>query len=415
MSRDPIPEPVSPAGDSLADRSVKGPMGQPFRYAELHCISNFTFLRGASHPQELVEQAGLLGYTALALTDECSVAGVVRAHMSAKGKPLKLIIGAEFRLQCGLRFVALAIDRRGYGKLCRFITRGRRAATKGEYSLTRADLEELGLEQCFILWLPATQPREEEASWLAARFPRVRIAVELLCEGVDRERLALLQDIGRGLGLRLVASGDVHMHARARRRLQDTLTSIRLGIPLAQAGWHLYPNGERYLREPVRLARLYPPELLAETDAIAQECHFSLDELRYEYPHELVPPGYTPTRYLRKLTEEGARRRWPNGVPERDRVEIDRELALIAEMRYEAFFLTVEDIVRYARDHGILCQGRGSAANSRVCYCLGVSSVDPERGAVLLFERFISKERNEPPDIDIDFEHNRREEVIQYI
>jgi error-prone DNA polymerase len=390
-------------------------MGQPLRYAELHCISNFTFLRGASHPQELVEQAGMLGYTALALTDECSVAGVVRAHMSAKGKPLKLIIGSEFRLECGLRFVALAIDRRGYGKLCRFITRGRRAATKGEYSLTRADLEELGLEQCFILWLPSVQPREEEASWLAARFPRLRIAVELLCEGTDRERLATLQDLGRRLGLRLVASGDVHMHARARRKLQDTLTSIRLGVPLAQAGWHLYPNGERYLREPTRLARLYPPELLAETVAVAQECHFSLDELRYEYPHELVPPGHTPTSYLRQLTEEGARRRWPNGVPEKDRVEIDRELALIAEMRYEAFFLTVEDIVRYARDHGILCQGRGSAANSRVCYCLGVSSVDPERGAVLLFERFISKERNEPPDIDIDFEHNRREEVIQYI
>ncbi len=404
MSRDPIPEPV-PAR----------PMGQPLRYAELHCISNFTFLRGASHPQELVEQAGMLGYTALALTDECSVAGVVRAHMSAKGKPLKLIIGSEFRLECGLRFVALAIDRRGYGKLCRFITRGRRAATKGEYSLTRADLEELGLEQCFILWLPSVQPREEEASWLAARFPRLRIAVELLCEGTDRERLATLQDLGRRLGLRLVASGDVHMHARARRKLQDTLTSIRLGVPLAQAGWHLYPNGERYLREPTRLARLYPPELLAETVAVAQECHFSLDELRYEYPHELVPPGHTPTSYLRQLTEEGARRRWPNGVPEKDRVEIDRELALIAEMRYEAFFLTVEDIVRYARDHGILCQGRGSAANSRVCYCLGVSSVDPERGAVLLFERFISKERNEPPDIDIDFEHNRREEVIQYI
>jgi error-prone DNA polymerase len=400
MSRDPIPEPGSSAA---------------LRYAELHCISNFTFLRGASHPQELVEQASMLGYTALAITDECSVAGVVRAHMSAKGKPLKLIIGAEFRLECGLRFVALAIDRCGYGKLCRFITRGRRAALKGEYSLTRTDLEELGLEQCFILWLPSRQPREEEASWLAARFPRVRIAVELLCEGADREHLTTLQDIGHRLGLRLLATGDVHMHVRTRRRLQDTLTSIRLGIPLAQAGWHLYPNGERYLREPVRLARLYPPELLAETAAVAGECHFSLDELRYEYPHELVPPGHTPTSHLRQLTQEGARRRWPDGVPESEWAEIERELALIAEMRYEAFFLTVEDIVRFARNKGILCQGRGSAANSRVCYCLGVSSVDPERGAVLLFERFISKERNEPPDIDIDFEHNRREEVIQYI
>ena len=390
-------------------------MGQPLRYAELHCITNFTFLRGASHPQELVEQAGMLGYTALAITDECSVAGVVRAHMAAKGKPLKLLIGAEFRLQCGLRFVALAIDRRGYGKLCRLITRGRRSATKGEYALTRADLEELGLEQCFILWLPGAQPATEEVDWLAAHFPRVRIAVESLCEGSDRERLATLQSIGRQRGLRLLASGDVHMHSRARRRLQDAVTSIRLGVPVAEAGWHLYPNGERYLREPARLVKLYPSELLAETDAVAQQCHFSLDQLRYEYPHELVPAGLTPTSYLRQLTEEGARRRWPSGVPEEERIAIDKELALIAELRYEAFFLTVEDIVRFANKKGILCQGRGSAANSRVCYCLGVSAVDPKRGAVLLFERFISKERNEPPDIDIDFEHNRREEVIQYI
>ena len=378
-------------------------------------MTNFTFLRGASHPQELVEQAGMLGYTALAITDECSVAGVVRAHMTAKGKPLKLIIGSEFRLECGLRFVALAIDRRGYGRLCRLITRGRRAADKGVYSLTRADLEELGLEQCFVLWLPGPVPDSEEASWLAAHFLRVRIAVELLCEGSDRERLAILQGIGRQLDLRLVASGDVHMHSRARRRLQDAVTAIRLGVPVAEAGWHLYSNGERYLREPVRLAKLYSPELLAETDAIARECHFSLDELRYEYPHEIVPEGHTPTSYLRKLTEAGARRHWPDGVPEKERVEIERELALIAELRYEAFFLTVEDIVRYARNNGILCQGRGSAANSRVCYYLGISAVDPKRGAVLLFERFISKERNEPPDIDVDFEHNRREEVIQYI
>ncbi len=393
-------------------------MDQPLRYAELHCITNFTFLRGASHPQELVEQAGMLGYTAIAITDECSVAGVVRAHMTAKGKALKLIIGSEFRLECGLRFVALAIDRYGYGRLCRLITRGRRSAVKGEYALTRADLEELGLEQCFILWLPgAGLPKEEEASWLAARFShsRVRIAVELLCEGIDRERLATLQNIGRKLQLRLVASGDVHMHSRARRKLLDALTSIRLGVPVAEAGWHLYANGERYLREPARLVKLYPPELLAETDAIARECHFSLDELRYEYPHELVPEGHTPTSYLRQLTEEGARRRWPGGVPETEQIEIEKELALIAELRYEAFFLTVEEIVRFARDRDILCQGRGSAANSRVCYYLGISAVDPDRGAVLLFERFISRERNEPPDIDVDFEHNRREEVIQHI
>src|ERR1700722_11590517 len=337
MSRDPMPQPG-------------GPMAQPLRYAELHCITNFTFLRGASHPQELVAQAWALGYEALAITDECSVAGVVRAHMAVKKiaaahkadnggqevKALQLLIGAEFRLECGLCFVALVIDRRGYARLCRLITRGRRAATKGEYSLTRADLEELGLEQCFVLWLPGAEPREEEARWLAERHARVRIAVELLCEGTDREHLATLEGIGRRLGLQLVATGDVHMHSRARRRLQDAVTSIRLGVPVAEAGWHLYPNGERYLREPVRLARLYPPALLAETVALAQECHFSLNELRYEYPHELVPEGHTPASYLRHLTEEGARRRWPRGVPGQERVEIEKELALIQELRYEA-------------------------------------------------------------------------------
>lgn len=406
MSRDPIPEP--PCGGSA---------NQQPRYAELHCITNFTFLRGASHPQEMVQQAIFLGYTALAITDECSVAGVVRAHMAAKDKPLKLLIGAEFRLQCGLRFVALAIDRRGYGRLCRLITRGRRAAPKGQYSLTRADVEECGLEQCFVLWLPDKPPREEEAAWLAARFTpaRVRIAVELLCEGADREHLAALEAMGQRLGLRLLAAGDVHMHTRARRRLQDAVTSIRLGMPVAEAGWHLYPNGERYLREPARLAKLYPAALLMETVAVAEECQFSLSELRYEYPRELVPQGHTPTSYLRELTQNGARRRWPQGVPVEERAAIEKELALIAELRYEAFFLTVEDIVSFARRENILCQGRGSAANSRVCYYLGISALDPELEAVLLFERFISKERNEPPDIDVDFEHDRREEVIQHI
>ena len=385
-------------------------------YAELHCLSNFTFLRGASHPHELIEQADALGYTALAITDECSVTGVVRAHMAAKNRRLKLIIGSEFRLECGLKLVALAIDRRGYGRLCRLITRGRRAADKGQYSLTRADLEAAGLEQCYILWLPAAHPSPKELRWLAERFPgRVRIAVELLREGGDRERLAALRELGARYAVPLLASGDVHMHVRARRRLQDALTAIRLKVPIAEAGLRLYPNGERYLRERERLARLYPRELLEATVELARGCTFSLDELRYEYPRELVPPGETPASYLRRLTYEGARWRWPGGVPERERAAIEHELALIAELHYEPYFLTVQDIVAYARRQGILCQGRGSAANSRVCYCLGVTSVDPQRGAALLFERFISRERNEPPDIDIDFEHERREEVLQYV
>jgi error-prone DNA polymerase len=387
-------------------------------YAELHCLSNFTFLRGASHPHELVEQADALGYAALAITDECSVAGVVRAHMAAKNRRLKLIIGSEFRLECGLKLVALAIDRRGYGRLCRLITRGRRAADKGQYSLTRADLEAVDLAQCYILWAPsgAAHPSSSELSWLTERFPgKVRIAVELLREGADRERLAALKQLGAQYTAPLLASGDVHMHVRARRRLQDALTAIRLKVPIAEAGLRLYPNGERYLRERARLARLYPRELLEATVELSLGCGFSLDELRYEYPRELVPPGETPASYLRRLTYEGARWRWPDGLPESERTAIEHELALIAELHYEPYFLTVQDIVAYARRQGILCQGRGSAANSRVCYCLGVTSVDPQRGAALLFERFISRERNEPPDIDIDFEHERREEVLQYV
>ncbi|MGH8319276.1 MAG: error-prone DNA polymerase [Steroidobacteraceae bacterium] len=384
-------------------------------YAELHCLTNFTFLRGASHPHELVGQAVELGYEALAITDECSVAGVVRAHVAAKGQQLKLIIGSELRLTCGLKLVALATDRRGHGRLCRLITRGRRAAEKGAYSLTRADLEENGLEHCLILWLPE-RPSSEEARWLKERFAdRLWVTVELLRDGMDRERLETLQRVGREFALPLVASGDVHMHVRARRRLQDAVTAIRHNVPIREAGRKLYPNGERYLRERGRLAKLYPRELLEETVAIARRCTFSLEELRYEYPHELVPPGETPASHLRKLTEAGARRRWPKGVPDSERTAIEHELALISELRYEPYFLTVHDIVAFARSKGILCQGRGSAANSRVCYCLGVTSVDPLRGASLLFERFISRERNEPPDIDIDFEHERREEVIQYV
>jgi DNA-directed DNA polymerase III PolC len=385
-------------------------------YAELHCLSNFTFLRGASHAHELVERADALGYQALAITDECSVAGVVRAHMAAKQRQFKLIIGAEFRLTCGLKFVALATDRRGYAALCRLITRGRRAADKGQYALTRADLTALPCEHCFILWLPAARPSPEQLRWLHERFPgRLRIAVELLRAGEDGARLAALTELGAQYALPLIASGDVHMHVRARRRLQDALTAIRLNVPIAQAGSRLYANGERYLRERARLARLYPPALLEASVELSGSCHFCLDELRYEYPRELVPAGETPTSYLRRLTEEGARWRWPQGVPDLERVAIEHELALIAELGYEPYFLTVQDVVAYARRQGILCQGRGSAANSRVCYCLGVTSVDPQRGAALLFERFISRERNEPPDIDIDFEHERREEVLQYV
>ena len=383
-------------------------------YSELHCLSNFTFLRGASHPEELVERAAALGYSALAITDECSLAGAVRAHLAAKQCGLQLIVGAEFRLEDGLRFVLLATNRNGYGNLAELITVGRRAAEKGAYRLTRADLEQ-GVADCLALWLPGEAPCSDDARWLAARFPGATwIAVELLRGPDDAGQIATLQAIGTEIGLPLVAAGDVHMHVRSRKRLQDVLTAIRLGTPVAQCGRALQPNGERHLRAMGRLAKIYPPELLAETLAVAARCEFSLDELRYEYPEELVPPGETPATHLRRLTAEGMKARFPHGAPQKVVAQVERELALIRELAYEAYFLTVHDIVRFARSRDILCQGRGSAANSAVCYCLGITEVDPSRSD-LLFERFISRERNEPPDIDVDFEHQRREEVMQYL
>ncbi|MGH8722478.1 MAG: error-prone DNA polymerase, partial [Burkholderiales bacterium] len=256
---------------------------------------------------------------------------------------------------------------------------------------------------------------EGDAHWLAAHFPaRAWIAAELHCGPNDRARLESLRALSKASGLPLVAAGDVHMHLRSRRRLQDALTAIRLGTPLECCGRALFPNAERHLRARVRLAQLYAPPLLAESAAIAGRCAFSLDELRYEYPEELVPAGETPAGRLAGLTTQGLAWRFPSGVPQKVRALVDYELRLIAELGYEAFFLTVHDIVSFARGRGILCQGRGSAANSAVCYALGITEVDPGR-LQTLFERFVSKERNEPPDIDVDFEHQRREEVIQYL
>jgi error-prone DNA polymerase len=383
-------------------------------YAELHCLSNFTFLRGASHPEELIERAQALGYGALALTDECSVAGVVRAHVAARQCGLKLIVGSEFRFDEGLKLVMLAADREGYGHLCTLITRGRVRAAKGSYRLARSDLEQ-NLDGCLALLVPPDPPDAGQARFVAERFPgRAWIAAELLSGPNDRARLAALRELGAAAGLPLAAAGDVHMHLRSRRFLQDAVTAIRLGLPVHEAGHALHPNGERHLRLRVRLAQIYPPELLAQTVSIAARCQPFLEKLRYEYPDEVIPTGHTPASYLRELTEEGLLRRFPGRAPPRVRDLIERELQLIGELGYEHFFLTVYDIVQFARSQDILCQGRGSAANSAVCYCLGITEVDPARMEVL-FERFISRERNEPPDIDVDFEHQRREEVIQHI
>ena len=389
-------------------------------YAVLHCRSSFSFLSAGSHPEELIERAAQLGYDALALTDECSLAGVVRAHVAAKGCGLHLIAGSELRLSDGLSeglcLVLLAMDRTGYGNLAQLITRARRRCAKGDYRLGLSDLDaEPGIGGCLALWLADETASPDVGRSLAERLPgRLWIGVTLHRRGGDLARLARLRRLAEDCGLPLVAAGGVRMHIPERAPLLDTLTAVRLGTTVAAAGEALPQNREAYLHDRRDLARFYPPDLLEETLKVAGACRFSLDELRYEYPDELVPAGESPAAYLRRLTLEGAARRWPGGVPQRVMDLLEHELNLITELRYEPYFLTVHDIVAFARSRGILCQGRGSAANSAVCFCLGITEVDPAR-MQMLFERFISRERAEPPDIDVDFEHQRREEVIQYV
>ncbi|RJF98427.1 error-prone DNA polymerase [Noviherbaspirillum saxi] len=401
-------------------------------YAELQCVSNFTFLRGASHPEELVIRAAKLGYAALALTDECSVAGVVRAHTEAKQCGLHLIIGSQLRLvnedgSPAFSLILLAQNREGYGNLAELITLARTRAEKGTYRLTPSDfvtpeqnyVHLRGMPDCLAILVPAYGIAPEllatQVKWMRDVFSaRAWIALTLLHHPRDDQHGALVMETARQYSLPIVATGDVCMHVRSRKPLQDTLTATRIGKPIHQCGYDLAPNAEQHLRSRLRLANIYPEAALAATLDIAGKCKFSLDELRYEYPDELVPHGVTPAAYLSSEAYSGARVRFPEGMPASVKKQLDHELQLISEMRYEAYFLTVYDIVRYARSVHILCQGRGSAANSVVCYCLGITEVDPSR-STLLFERFISRERNEPPDIDVDFEHQRREEVMQYI
>ena len=413
------------------------------RYCELHCVSNFSFLRGASSATELVQRALKVGYTALAVTDECSLAGIVRAHEAAVEGCFKLIVGAEFRFTQdeaaepslpASRIVLLAQSKAGYEALSALITQARRRSPKGSYAFARADLG-AGVPGCACLYvpdlpvrvpahaaLPGTMSEEErvdrlsaDACAIAAHFPgRCWIAARLTAGPNDRANRQAVEAVAAATHLPIVATGGVLMHTRSRKALQDVLTATRLRVPVADAGHALEPNGERHLRTLLALARTYPPVWLEETLRIAETCNFSLDELKYEYPQEAVPAGFTPGQHLRALTEAGMAWRFPHGAPAAVQAQVVHELKLIADLGYEAYFLTVHDIVAFARANSILCQGRGSAANSAVCYCLGVTEVDPARGT-LLFERFISKERNEPPDIDVDFEHERREEVIQYI
>jgi len=407
-------------------------------YAELFCMTNFSFLHGASHAEELVARAIQLDYTALAITDECSLAGVVRAHGEAKaaGWNDNLLIGSWFKLtnpdgSHALSLLAIAQNRNGYGNLSEMITLGRTRADKGHYLLHPADFAAppperahlQGLPDCLLILLPAYPAWDaadidrlhNQAAWMAATFPgRAWLGLVLLQRAFDEGHRLSIDEVALQHGMPVVAAGHVCMHVRSRKPLHDTLTAVRLGKPVFECGYDLAQNAEQHLRSRLRLANVYPPQALAETIRIARACHFSLDELRYEYPNELIPPEHTPSSYLRQETYIGAHVRFPDGVPAKVQDQIEKELALVAELKYEFFFLTVYDIVRFARSQEILCQGRGSAANSAVCYCLGITEVNPAESN-LLMGRFISRERDEPPDIDVDFEHQRREEVIQYI
>lgn len=383
-------------------------------YAELHCLSNFSFQRGASSARELFERARQQGYQALAVTDECTLSGIVRAWQAAKEVKLPLIIGSEMRIENGPKLVLLVENLEGYQHLCRLITLARRRAEKGHYRLLQEDFAN-PVPGLLVLWVAEEADTQADIQWLCNTFAqRVWLAVQLHGGQDDARLLEQRLKLAARWHIPAVACGDVHMHVRSRRALQDTMTAIRHHVPVAEAGARLYPNGERHLRSLDAIRALYPPHLLEASLSIARRCTFDLSQLRYQYPRELVPEGQDPKSWLRILTEQGMVQRWPNGVTPKTLQQIDKELELITELGYESYFLTVHDIVRFARSRSILCQGRGSAANSAVCYALGITEIDPIL-TNMLFERFLSRERNEPPDIDVDFEHERREEVLQYV
>ncbi len=404
------------------------------RYVELHCKSNFSFLEGASHPDELVERAAELGYAGLALTDRASVAGVVRGFGPAKDQEFSYRVGTELELADAPPVVVWPTDRAAYGRMCQLISRGRQRGAKGTCTLGWDDLVEFNPGLLVGVLPSGESPRTTaNSSILSSINPGARSTCELgqfrdlfgdrayllgeLHRGVDdAEQLKRLRSLSHQSGLPLVAAGDVHYHAPQRMLMHDCVTAIRHRTTIDQVQDKRFANAQRHLRTLAEIAEIYRdlPEAIQRTVEIADRCQFRLDELRYEYPEELAPPGMTAIEHLKRLTWAGAQRRWPGGVPEKVIDTLRRELTLIEELHYEAYFLTVWDMVRFAREREILCQGRGSAANSAVCYCLGVTNVDPGQ-TDLLFERFVSRERDEAPDIDVDFEHQRREEVLQYL
>jgi len=398
---------------------VKRP-NPPSDYIELAVTSAFSFLHGASHPHELALTACHLGYDALGIADLNSLAGVVRLHAAAKQLHLRPVIGARIVLADGSAFLAYPTDRAAYGRLASLITKGRRHDLDGHWQgKGRCDLNLDDLashaQGMRLIWLPgndlASLPR------LAERLPQLsHVAASWLYRGDDRSRINRLDRAARAAGLSIVAVNDVHYHAPERRPLQDVMTCIREGTTIDRAGLLLAQNAERHLKSPAAMVRLFSdwPHAIRATREIAESCTFSLDELQYEYPRESVPPGLTPQEHLENLTWQGAAWRYPEGVPEKVRATLVKELAVIGKKNIAQYFLTIHDIIRYAKAQGILYQGRGSAANSAVCFVLGITPVDPARHE-LLFERFISETRTEPPDIDVDFEHERREEIIQHI
>ncbi|NYZ17259.1 error-prone DNA polymerase, partial [Azospirillum sp. RWY-5-1] len=388
-------------------------------YAELQVTTNFTFLEGASHPDELALTAAALGMRAIGVTDRNSLAGVVQALLGAEKHGLRLVVGCRLDLTDAASLLAYPTDREAYGRLSRLLTLGKRRAPKGACFLGREDVLEYAGGMLFLLVPPDRRDPafpNEVREWRARLGKRLYLAASHRYRGDDRRRLAWLAGIAEASRVPLVATNDVLMHSPARRPLADVMTCIRTGRTIDEAGWRLAANAERHLKAPVEMARLFHayPRAVERTVEIAEACAFSLRELRYEYPDEVTGDGRTAQETLEDLTWAGAAWRYPGGVPETVADTVRRELALIAQNNYAPYFLTVHDIVRFAREREILCQGRGSAANSAVCYCLGITAVDPTK-VDLLFERFVSDARKEPPDIDVDFEHERREEVMQYI
>jgi error-prone DNA polymerase len=393
----------------------------PPGYAELGARSNFSLLDGASHPAELVAEARALGHAGIGICDTNSLAGVVRGHVAARELGLPFVVGARLLLANGAEYLAWPTDRASYGRLTTLLSRGRMRAPKGECAITRAELTEHAAGWCLAL-MPPLRPSPDFAGRLQqdAAELRPQLALPLFCgawcrlDGQDQPRLDRLAGMAETAGAELLAAGDVRYHHRDRRRLADVLTAIRLGRTVETLGRAAERNGERALRSPARMARLFArhPAALANTLRVLEAgSGFSLAELRHEYPDEILEPGRTPQETLTDRVWAVARERWPGGVPENIQRRIHHELGLIAQLGYAAYFLTVHEIVRFARHRGILCQGRGSAANSTCCYVLGITAVDPSKHD-LLFERFVSANRREPPDIDVDFEHERREEVL---